>query len=272
MSPTAVGPFGVSDRHRGVAGWNVNCWQYHQAVPGKRGTVLVVDDSPDAKDLVTALVEREGFRVVACETAEAGLAAFASERPVAVLLDWVLPDGPGIEVCRAIRAQDALVTIVFVSGRDDETSVVRGLDAGADDYLSKPVRGGELIARLEANLRKMSAARAQSSADASVRAPGAVMFGNVSVDFGAHEVSVGDEPVRLGPLEFKLLEYLARNSGVAVSRDQIMNEVYGYDADISTERVDLLVRRLRAKIGDDDGGFIAAVPGFGYRLERRFRE
>jgi DNA-binding response OmpR family regulator len=217
------------------------------------------------------VIEQEGFRVVACATAEAGLAAFERERPVAILLDWVLPDAPGTEVCRTIRAQDPTVTIIFVSGRDDETSVVRGLDAGADDYLPKPIRAGELVARLEANLRKVAAAQAQA-ASVSPDAPlSALRFGNVSVDFGAHEVSVGQDRVRLGPLEFKLLEYLAHNSGVAVSRDQIMNEVYGYDADISTERVDLLVRRLRGKLGDDDGGYISAVPGFGYRLERRNR-
>ncbi len=233
--------------------------------------MLVVDDSADSRELVTAVVEREGFEVVTCATAEAGIAAFARERPVAILLDWVLPDGPGTEVCRAIRALDPTVTIIFVSGRDDETSIVRGLDAGADDYVLKPVRPGELVARLEANLRKVAAARGEGGAPAADSAPSALRFGNVSVDFRAHQVSVGDERVRLGPLEFKLLEYLAHNSGVAVSRDQIMYEVYGYDADISTERVDLLVRRLRGKLGDEGGACIAAVPGFGYRLERRSR-
>jgi two-component system, OmpR family, response regulator MtrA len=194
-------------------------------VPGKRGTVLVVDDSADSTELVAAIVEREGFEVVACDTAESGLAAFARARPVAILLDWVLPDGPGTEVCRAIRAQDSNVIIIFVSGRDDETSVVRGIDAGADDYLPKPVRGGELIARLEANLRKLAAGRVSADVAPPHEGPAALRFGNVNVDFGAHEVTVGSDRVRLGPLEFKLLEYLGRNSGVAVSRDQIMNEV-----------------------------------------------
>jgi len=234
---------------------------------GKRGTVLVVEDDADAAELLCAFVEREGFRAVRCTTAEAGVAAFAREQPAAVLLDWVLPDVPGIELCRQIRARDALVPIIFVSGRDDETSVARALDAGADDYVAKPVRGGELIARLEAHLRKLSAARGADTPEARTATP--VRFGRVSVDLEAREVLVGDEHARLGGLEFKLLEYLLRNSGVAVSRDQIMNEVYGYDADISTERVDLLVRRLRAKLGDDDGAMISAVPGFGYRLDRR---
>ena len=238
-------------------------------MPGKRGTVLIVEDDKDAAEIVTVLVQREGFRAVTCDTAAAALAAFATESPVAVLLDWVLPDGPGIEVCRSIRERDAVVTIVFVSGREDEASVVRGLDAGADDYLPKPVRGAELMARLDAHLRKLAAARGARAPNG--QAGAYVTFGSVAVDLDAREVTVDDERVRLGALEFKLLEYLLRNSGIAVSRDQIMNEVYGYDADISTERIDLLVRRLRAKLGDGDGAFIAAVPGFGYRLDRRVR-
>lgn len=231
--------------------------------------MLIVEDSPESSEILAALVAREGFRVVACATAESGLAAFARERPVAVLLDWVLPDGPGTELCRAIRATDAAVPVIFVSGRDDETSIVRGLDAGGDDYVPKPVRGGELIARLEAHLRKVAAVRTVSPEAPPEMGSQALRFGDITVDLGAHQAMVGKERARLGPLEFRLLEYLARNSGVAVSRDQIMNEVYGYDVDIGTERVDLLVRRLRAKLGDDDGQLIAAVPGFGYRLDRR---
>ena len=238
---------------------------------GKRGTVLIVEDSADSAEILTALVEREGFRPVTCQTAESSLAAFAREKPVAVLLDWVLPDGPGTEVCRTMRAQDAVIPIIFVSGRDDETSIVRALDAGADDYVPKPVRGGELIARLEAQLRKLAAAK-EPAASAAEPAPQRLLrFGDITIDLAAHEARVGEEKARLGPLEFKLLEYLAGNTGVAVSREQIMNEVYGYDADISTERVDLLVRRLRAKLGDEDGQLISAVPGFGYRLDRRSR-
>ena len=121
----------------------------------------MIDDSTDSAALLSALVEQEGFLAVACGTAAEGLAAFARDKPVAVLLDWVLPDGPGIEVCRAIRSQDATLPIIFVSGRNDETSVVRGLDAGGDDYVPKPVRGGELMARLEAQLRKAVAFHAR---------------------------------------------------------------------------------------------------------------
>lgn len=239
----------------------------------ERGIVLVVEDSPDSAALFSALVQREAFRPLVCPSAHEAASAFARSKPVAILLDWELPDGPGIELCRLVRAKDQAVVIIFVSGREDETSIARGLEAGADDYLAKPVRGGELIARLEAHLRRVEALRSLATAVERPPEPSQriVRFGAIEVDLVAREARVAGSPVRLGPLEFKLLEYLSRNPGVAVSRDQILNEVYGYDADISTERVDLLVRRLRAKLGEgpDSEGHLVAVPGYGYRLERR---
>lgn len=237
---------------------------------GARGVVLIVEDNVESAELLADLVEAEGFRSLICGTASDGLHAHYTARPVAILLDWGLPDTPGTEVCRQVRARDAAIPIIFVSGRDDETSIARALDAGADDYVPKPVRGGELIARLEAHLRRVSALASlrSSPADAQGQAKPA-RFGNVEVDFAAHEVRSGGRPIRLGGLEFKLLEYLARNAGVAVSRDQILSEVYGYDADINSERVDLLVRRLRSKLGPAAQAHISTVAGFGYRLERR---
>jgi two-component system phosphate regulon response regulator PhoB len=239
---------------------------------GSRGEILIVEDTSDTAAAVQAVIEREGFQTVVCGTAAEAVAAFATMKPVAVILDWTLPDEPGIEVCRKLRARDQEVVIMFASGRDDETSIARGLDAGADDYIPKPVRPAELIARLEAHLRRAEAIRnlATKPPAAAAAVPLARKFGNVEVDFGARTVRVKEKAVSLGPMEFRLLEYLVRNAGVAVSRDQIMSEVYGYDADIGTERVDLLIKRLRAKINDHaEGGLISAVPGYGYRLETR---
>jgi DNA-binding response OmpR family regulator len=149
--------------------------------------------------------------------------------------------------------------------------MARGLDAGADDYVAKPVREGELIARLDAQLRKTARLRSAFSASPAQALERKMRFGEVEVDTLARGVSVSGRSVKLGPLEYRLFEYLARNAGVAVSRDQILSEVYGIDADIGTERVDLLVRRLRKKLGDypDTGGHIIAHPGYGYLLERR---
>jgi DNA-binding response OmpR family regulator len=240
-------------------------------VPGERGRVLVVEDAPESAELLSALVEREGFIPVICGTAAEARKAFAEAHPVAVLLDWVLPDGPGTELCREMRAADPIVAIIFVSGRNDETSMARGLDAGADDYVAKPVRDGELIARLDAHLRKAARLREafEISRPRDARQP--LRFGELDVDLTARAVRVMGKLIKLGPLEYRLIEYLARNAGVAVSRDQILNEVYGITADIGTERVDLLVRRLRLKLGDypDTGGHIVAHPGYGYLLERR---
>jgi len=235
----------------------------------KRGTVLVVEDAPSFAELMAEVLEREGFTPVVCTTAADARAAYPREKPIAALLDWVLPDAPGTELCRELRAADPVLSILFVSGRNDETSMARGLDAGADDYLAKPVREGELVARLEAQLRKV--ARLRRAFEPSNRATRTLQFGELEIDLLAREVRVAGRPVKLGPLEYRLVEYLGRNAGVAVSRDQILNEVYGIAASIGTERVDLLVRRLRLKLGDypDMGGHIVAHPGYGYLLERR---
>ncbi|TAN33879.1 response regulator transcription factor [bacterium] len=127
---------------------------------GSRGDVLIVEDTPESAELFAILVEREGFQPVVCGTAAEALAAFGRARPVAVILDWTLPDAPGTEVCRQMRSLDQVVPIIFASGRDDEASVARGLDAGADDYVGKPIRGGEFIARLEAHVKRTAALRA----------------------------------------------------------------------------------------------------------------
>jgi DNA-binding response OmpR family regulator len=237
---------------------------------GERGSVLVVEDEALAAELMQAVVEREGFNAVICHTASDARSAIAREKPVAVLLDWVLPDAPGTEICRELRAKDPVVTIIFVSGRNDETSMARGLDAGADDFVTKPVREGELIARLEAQLRKTSRLRGGPVAPQE-QAVERLSFGALDIDLAAREVRVGGKQRQLGPLQYRLLEYLARNAGVAVSRHQILNEVYGIAADVGTERVDVLVQRLRQKLGDypDTGGHIIAHPGYGYSLERR---
>jgi DNA-binding response OmpR family regulator len=241
-------------------------------VPPSRGAILIVEDMPDTAELLSILVDREGFQPQVCATAADAMAAFDANRPVAVILDWTLPDMSGIELCREMRTKDPGIPIIFSSGRDDETSIARALDAGADDYIPKPAHGGELIARLEAHLRRRDALRAVYSVPSGPsNDPRTLQFGDLEVDLVAREARIRGADVRLGPLEFKLLEYLARNPGIALSREQVLSEVYGYDADITTERVDLLVRRLRAKLGDDrlGGSLIVAVPGYGYRLDRR---
>ncbi len=240
------------------------------AAAGRRGAVVIIEESGQTAAPLADVLREEGFSAQHCRTGQEGIETCRAARPVAVFVDWVLSDVPGIEVCRSLRAEDPILPIVFVSGRDDETSVSRGLDAGADDFLIRPFRHRELMARLEAHLRKASAAAGRGARpDPSSRS--LYRLGEIEVDLAAHQVQVAGEGVALGTLEFKLLEYLCRNAGIALSRDQIMNQVYGWDPDISTDRVDVLVRRLRAKLGPGPrrGQQLVAVPGYGYRLERR---
>jgi two-component system response regulator VicR len=242
-----------------------------QPVDVRRGTVLVVEDVAPSAELMASIVEEEGFRSEIAVTASAALECFSQVRHVAVLIDWVLPDRPGIEICREIRAQDRLIPIIFVSGRDDEASITRGLDAGADDYIVKPVRRTELVARLEAHLRKAAASQnGRPLTTDAAPAPG-TRFGDVELDATARTVRVAGHEISLGHREFDLLIYLAQHPGVALSREDIVAHVYGPGAPASTERVDLLVRRLRMKLGPGPrrGALVVAVPGFGYRLERR---
>jgi DNA-binding response OmpR family regulator len=243
-----------------------------------RGKVVIIEDSPDEAELLAVALSDEAFSPVLCGTAAEGLASAAEGRPVGVIIDWGLPDRPGVDVCRELRAKDPLMAIMFLSGRTDEATIARALDAGADDFVSKPFRRTELIARLEAHVRKANAAipliRGAAAAGSPAATANGLRFGEVEVDLAAREVRVAGEAVGLGPLEFKLVEYLCQNAGVAISRDQIMSQVYGYEADISTERVDLLARRVRAKLGEGPtrGGHLVAVPGYGYRWERRRRD
>ncbi len=236
---------------------------------GRRAEIIAVVASGETAKALADLLREESYGSLHCGTGQEGIHAFHQSRPIAVFLDWVLPDIPGIEVCRSLRGQDPLLPILFVSARDDEASVSRGLNAGADDFIIKPFRHRELIARLEAHLRKASVIVARQSEPEAPRR--LVRLGEVEVDLAAREVRAAGEPLRLGMLEFKLLEYMCRNPGIALSREQIVNEVYGYGADISTERVDVLLRRLRAKLGQGPrrGEQLTAVPGYGYRLERR---
>jgi DNA-binding response OmpR family regulator len=238
--------------------------------PGDRGAVLVVEDDPASVDLLATLLEDEGFRPVVCGDVREALEPFQREQPVAVLIDWVVPGGSGLELCRQLRGLDPVVPILFVSGRTDEASVSRALEAGADDYLIKPFRPQELAARMDAHLRKLAALPPGGSGGPAEPAPPSIVrrIGDVELDLDARTARANGAPVTLGALEFRLLEYLARNAGIALSREQILREVHGYE-DIPTERVDLLVRRLRTKLGLT--GWITAVPGYGYRLERSRR-
>lgn len=223
-------------------------------VPMERGTIVVVDDEPNIADLVDLYLTREGFRVLKCATGESGLAAVRDQRPRLVVLDVGLPDIDGLEVCKRIR-QTSQLPVIFLTARDGEIDRVLGLELGGDDYLTKPFSPAELVARVKAVLRRADGGPP----------PEVVQVGDVAIDTGRREVRISNEPVELTTKEFELLRFLAERPGLALSRQQILDGVWGYDWFGDARTVDVHIAQVRKKIGD--AVEITTVRGVGYRLE-----
>jgi phosphate regulon transcriptional regulator PhoB len=224
--------------------------------------VLVVEDEPDIRDLIVLHLSRDGFR---CRTASNGADALTEVRtapPDLVVLDLMLPGLGGLEVCRRLRAEPATASlpIIMLTAKADEVDRVVGLELGADDYVVKPFSPKELVARVRAVLRR---ARGAAGSGAAV-----LRAGGLALDPSRHLVTVDERPVTLTPKEFDLLQALLESAGRVLSREQLLSRVWGYThaEEIESRTVDVHVRRLRAKLGDD-GRRIATVTGVGYRLE-----
>ena len=226
--------------------------------------ILVVDDEQSYRDALRVALEREGFRVeVAADGAEA-IARFDAVRPALVLLDVMLPRISGVDVCRELRSRSQ-VPIIMVTARNAEIDAVVGLEVGADDYVTKPFRLRELVARVRASLRR------GRGDDAGVAQPGEVLeIGEVRLDAARHEVAVRGERVALPLKEFELLELLLANAGRVLTRDVLIDRVWGPNYYGDTKTLDVHVKRLRAKVEDDPGNpeRIVTVRGVGYRYEK----
>ena len=220
----------------------------------ERGTIVVVDDEPNIADLVDLYLTREGFRVLKCATGESGLDAVRDHRPRLVVLDVGLPDIDGLEVCRRLR-QNSTIPVIFLTARDSEVDRVLGLELGADDYVTKPFSPAELVARVKAVLRRTD----------QVGGAEVIAAGDVAVDLGRREVRVRGEAVAFTTKEFELLQFLAEHPGLALSRQQILDGVWGYDWFGDSRTVDVHVAQLRKKL--DGAVQIDTVRGVGYRLE-----
>jgi DNA-binding response OmpR family regulator len=222
------------------------------------GTILVVDDEANIADLVEMYLRKEGFRVLKAGTGEDGLAAAKRERPRLVVLDVGLPGIDGLEVCRRLRADDSGpgIPVIFLTARDSEIDRILGLEMGADDYLTKPFSPRELVARVKAILR-----RSESSAPA----PEVLEVGGAVIDLGRREVRANGAVVDCTGKEFELLRYLAENRGRALSRQQILDGVWGYGWFGDARTVDVHVAQVRKKMGDAVA--ITTVRGIGYRLD-----
>ena len=224
-------------------------------------SILVVDDEPAYVDALSAGLRREGFVVESAMGGRDALEAFDAMQPDLVLLDVMLPQMSGIDVCREIRTRST-VPIIMVSAKTDEVDAVVGLEVGADDYVTKPYRMRELVSRIRALLR-----RAQLSEPTTISSSG-IVLGDLVIDPERHQVRLRGALVSLPLKEFMLLAVLAQNLDRVVSRDRLIREVWGWDYVGSTKTLDVHVMRLRAKIEDDpaEPRRLITARGLGYRL------
>ncbi len=226
-------------------------------------TVLLVEDEPSFVEALMVGLKREGFRVeVAYDGAEA-LEKFASVRPNIVLLDLMLPKVSGIDVCRAIRAGGSTTPVIMVTAKSSEIDTVVGLEVGADDYVSKPYRLRELVARMRAVLRRAPAG------DEPVVDTETVEVGDLKLDPERHEVYLNGREVTLPLKEFELLELLMANAGRVLTRETLIDRVWGPHYVGDTKTLDVHIKRLRARIEDDPAHprRITTIRGLGYKME-----
>ena len=222
--------------------------------------VLVVDDEPAQRALLSYNLEAAGFRVATASDGEEALLLVAEEAPDVILLDWMLPRVSGIEVCRQLKAQRGAqdAAIIMVSARSDESDRVRGLETGADDYITKPYSVNELLARVRANLRRVRPARAGQ----------ALEVGDLRLDPETHRVHRAGAELHLGPTEFRLLSALMEKPGRVWTREALLDRVWGRDIYVDTRTVDVHIGRLRKAIGVHGGDdLIRTVRGAGYSLD-----
>jgi two-component system, OmpR family, response regulator RegX3 len=227
-------------------------------------TILVVDDEQSYRDALAIALEREGFRVEVAADGQEAISRFDEAQPSLVLLDVMLPEMSGLDVCRELRTRSR-VPIIMVTARNAEIDAVVGLEIGADDYVTKPFRLRELVARVRAALRRMPAGEDDDKGGYDV-----LDVGDVRVDVARHEVFVRGELVSLPLKEFELLELLLTNAGRVLTRDVLIDRIWGPNYFGDTKTLDVHVKRLRSKVEDDPAHptRIVTVRGVGYRFEK----
>lgn len=223
--------------------------------------VLVIEDEAALSTLLRYNLEKEGYEVGAAGDGEMALVMVDERLPDLVLLDWMLPKVPGIEVCRRLRARpDARnIPIIMLTARGEESDRIRGLDTGADDYITKPFSTTELLARVRAVLRRIRPGLSEDQ----------LHFGDIVIDRVAHRVKRASREIHLGPTEFRLLDYFMQHPGRVFSREQLLDAVWGSDVYVEARTVDVHVGRLRKALNKDtDVDPIRTVRSAGYALDK----
>ena len=222
--------------------------------------ILIVEDEPDILQLLTLYLEKEGYRTVSAASGMEGLRQVKQEKPDLVVLDLMLPEIDGLEVCRRLRSvpATAMLPIIMLTAKAEESDTIIGLELGADDYVTKPFSPKTLVARIKALFRRLE--RKQDESQAHYR------YGDLIMDLGRHEVTVHKTEVPLTAKEFGLLEHLLRNPGRVLTRDILLNTVWGYDYYGTTRTVDVHIRRLKQKLPSLNEAIIS-VKSLGYKLK-----
>lgn len=232
--------------------------------------ILIIEDEPNIRELVLYNLSQNGYEGLSAEDGLQGLAMARSERPDLILLDIMLPGKNGYDICRELRAEGNKTPVIMLTAKNEEIDKVLGLEFGADDYISKPFGIRELMARIKAVLRRYESSPEQG---ASANGPGngigaGIVIGDLSINIDSHEVKLAGRSLELTLKEFDLLRVLAENRGRVMTRDQLLDKVWGFEYIGETRTVDVHVRYLRKKLGDEDneGKYIQTVRGIGYKM------
>ena len=223
--------------------------------------ILVIEDEPDIRKTLEYNLAREGFIVSTAGSLKKAKNILENPNFSLILLDLMLPDGSGLDLCRELKSNPALkdIPIIILTAKDDEVDKVVGFELGADDYVTKPFSVRELILRVKAVLKRNQKTATLLEINRS--------FGSLVMDIESHEVFVDDEEITLTALEFKLLNQLVERRGRVQTRDQLLSDVWGYSSDVTTRTVDTHIKRLREKLGVM-GKYIQTIRGVGYKLSR----
>ena len=218
--------------------------------------ILLVDDEPDILEIVGFNLSREGFQVITAENGKEGVLTAKKEKPHLIILDVMMPEMDGIEACEQIRKNPDLneCMITFLTARGEDYSLLAGFDAGADDYITKPIKPKILVSKVKALLRRLK----QNEMEGSV-----IKFGNLTIDSEAYKVLLNDEEIALPRKEFELLSLLVSKPGKVFKREEILDKVWGNEVVVGGRTIDVHIRKLREKIGDD---CINTVKGVGYKF------
>jgi two-component system phosphate regulon response regulator PhoB len=223
--------------------------------------ILIIEDEPDIRKTLEYNISREGYHVVGASSLLEAKSQIESDSFSLILLDLMLPDGSGLDLCREIKSdkEKSSVPIIILTAKDDEVDKVVGFELGADDYVTKPFSVRELILRMKAVLKRGE----KKSDNVEVQR----LFGQLSIDTESHEVFVDNNEITLTALEFKLLCQLVDRRGRVQSRDQLLSDVWGYSAEVTTRTVDTHIKRLREKLGSM-GKYVQTIRGVGYKFTR----